>query len=71
MQCAGSGVKGSSAKPCSNCDGEGYYTIRLDPKFMPASFNIEELLADYFGVDLKEAEKEKRAILAELQRMNS
>lgn len=29
--------------------------------------NIEQMLADYFGIDLKEAEKEKREILKSLQ----
>lgn len=34
---------------------------------IPFSYNIEKLLAEYFEIDLNEAEKEKRAILEDLQ----
>ncbi len=67
MQCNATGVKGSGSQPCSNCDGKGSYEIRLDTKFIPARYSTEELLADFFGVDLKAVESEKRSILASLR----
>lgn len=36
-------------------------------QYMPVSKSIETLLAEHFGIDLKKAEQEKRAILATLR----
>lgn len=42
---------------------EGY----SEPKLMPVSRSLENMLADYFGIDLKAVEKERRKILASLR----
>lgn len=42
---------------------EGY----SEPKLMPVSRSLESVLADYFGIDLKAVEKERRKILASLR----
>jgi hypothetical protein len=34
------------------------------PAWAPIRQNIEQLLADYFGIDLEQVEAEKRAVLA-------
>lgn len=39
--------------------------------FMPVSLSIEELLAEYFGIDLKKLEDEKRALLEQLHSNHS
>lgn len=39
--------------------------------YRPALINIEKILADYFDIDLEEAEREKRAILAHLRERNA
>lgn len=36
---------------------------RQEHKLFPVSLNIEQLLAEYFGIDLKKVEEERRAIL--------
>ena len=38
---------------------------------MPMRFSMEELLAEYYEVDLKKVEKERRAILKALQNKGS
>lgn len=38
-----------------------------DGQLFEASFSIEQLLAEYFEIDLGEADKEKRALLESLQ----
>lgn len=42
-------------------DESGYY---------PAHINIEQLLADFFGIDLEKVEKEKRKILDDIREKN-
>ena len=42
-----------------NVTFEGYST----PQFVPVSTSTENLLADYFEIDLKKVEQEKRAML--------
>jgi hypothetical protein len=37
-----------------------------EPRLVPATKSIEQILADYFGIDLSKIEAEKRAILADL-----
>lgn len=39
-----------------------------DGDYVPASVNIEKLLAEYFDIDLEKAENERRKILASLQK---
>jgi hypothetical protein len=43
---------------------EGY----RDEQALPVTKSIEQMLADYFDIDLKKVEKERRAILAYLQK---
>jgi len=38
-----------------------------DGEFLPTSFKIQELLAEFFSIDLKKAEEEKRQLLKELR----
>lgn len=64
-RCSSTGVR--NGKECTTCLGTGEYEIRLSPKFLPMSYSIEELLAEYIGVDLAEAEREKRSILANIR----
>lgn len=45
------------------------YVDRHD-RWSPLSKNTEKILADYFGIDLDKLEKEKRQMLAELQKAN-
>ena len=40
----------------------------LQPKLVPAQFTIEKILAEYFEIDLKKAEVERRAMLATIRR---
>ncbi len=35
--------------------------------YIPSPLNIEKTLAEYFGVDLKKAEKERQGLLAEIR----
>jgi hypothetical protein len=44
------------------CDIEGYH----QPRFMPVSTPIQQILAEYLGIDLNKIEAEKRAMLAAL-----
>lgn len=39
-----------------------------EESFYPHVYSIEKLLAEYFDIDLNEAEKEKRAILEHLNK---
>ena len=55
-------------------NSKGYAICKVEetpgyPKeqWIPFRKSYEELLADYFGVDLKKAEQEKQAILKSLQ----
>lgn len=41
--------------------------LRKNRYYRPARINIEELLADFFGVDLDEIEKERRMLLEVLR----
>lgn len=43
---------------------EGY----RDPHLMPISLSIEQVLAKYFDIDLNKVEKERRAILRDIQK---
>lgn len=38
-----------------------------DENFLPVSWNINDLLAQYFGIDQDQAERERRAILESLR----
>ena len=40
---------------------EGYYPVRTQ---------VEDLLAEYFGIDLKKVEQEKQKMLDDLRKMN-
>ena len=46
---------------------------RGEPPFdriLPVLFNTEELLAEFFNIDLKKVEQEKRAMLDEIRKKN-
>lgn len=51
----------------TGCGGTGGSEEPIGPKYVPAMYQVEELLAEYFEVDLAEAEREKRAILEGLR----
>ena len=38
-----------------------------DPEYLPLRMSIEELLAEYFHIDLKKVEQERRQLLDQLQ----
>lgn len=55
-----------------------HYTINpetwspyIDPHWMPVRKSIPEILADYFEIDLKKIEAEKRAMLDEMRAANA
>ena len=52
------------------CEGEDEIIMcgTQSKEYTPAMLNIEKLLAEYFEIDLNKVEKERRAILAELQK---
>lgn len=43
---------------------------QVGDELLPIHTRIEELLAEYFNIDLKKVEKEKRALLEEQRRRN-
>ncbi|MGH9058022.1 MAG: hypothetical protein ACRDZY_00675, partial [Acidimicrobiales bacterium] len=59
----------SPEEPCGrgDCVG-GYVAVTLDPGLYPVGRPIEDVLAEYFGIDLRKAEAERRAILDGLRR---
>jgi hypothetical protein len=48
----------------------GYHVSRIDA-LLPASYNIQRLLAEYFEIDLDKLEAEKLAIIEEMRQMNA
>lgn len=47
-------------------EAHGMYLCRtVGHQIVPVTKSIEGMLADYFGIDLKKAEEERRTILAE------
>jgi hypothetical protein len=48
---------------CRDEDDEDEFVCGLDDEMFPNHSSIEQLLADYFEIDLKEVEKERRALL--------
>ena len=55
-----------SAAWCERCKNTGRYT-RSGSGEAPFHFSIEELLAEFFEIDLRKIETEKRAMLASLR----
>lgn len=50
---------------------KGYVFCVLDHKYddyYPITKRIEELLADYFGIDLEKAEKERQQMIEEIRK---
>ncbi len=52
---------------------KGYYLCVADEdslrgRFIPINSNIEKILADYFKIDLEQAEKERQMILENLRK---
>ncbi len=56
------------SKGCENSDGEVECELRED-EYIPFSFQIQELLAEYFDIDLEKVDKERRKILVGLQKV--
>jgi hypothetical protein len=54
-------------RDCTNCDGKGYIEVKVEG-WVEDPRSIEQLLADYFEIDLKAVEKERRALLEEIRR---
>jgi hypothetical protein len=55
-------------------DSQGVHLTQLrevdwaaDPKYMPDVRSKQQMLADYFGIDLNAIEQEKRAMLASIR----
>jgi hypothetical protein len=44
-----------------------YVPSYYESTLVPVSYNINELLAEFFGIDLKKVEAEKRAMLDEMR----
>lgn len=51
---------------CKKCDGTGSVE-RIEPRLTPTGQRIEQVLADYFGIDLDKIEDEKRSMLAQIR----
>lgn len=45
-------------------------SIIPEDQLMPVSYDIQQLLAEYFDIDLNKIEEEKRAILEEQRKLN-
>lgn len=45
-------------------------TYETGPQFVPVAKSIQQVLADYFGIDLAKIETEKRAMLDALRSLN-
>jgi hypothetical protein len=55
---------------CSVCGGTGEVTVTYDdPPLVPVMITPEQLMADFFGIDRDEIEKERRALLAVLSKI--
>lgn len=54
---------------CDTCDGKGWYTG--DDRLVQAHVTVENLLAEYFEIDLTKAETEKRMILQTFRDANA
>lgn len=73
-QCEGGRMVGhpDSNKPgeiggtCATCGGTGRID-RIEPRLAPGGRRTEGTLADYFGINLRKIEAEKRAMLASLR----
>ena len=59
-----------SATKADERDDEGEHTDVKGGDLLPVYKSIEDMLAEYFEIDLKKAEAERRAILDELRRQN-
>ncbi len=51
---------------CPSCKGIGFHEYN-DPPLVPASYTIQGLLAEHFGIDQKKVDLEQRAMLAALR----
>lgn len=50
-----------------SCDGTGWRTVPAKEQFVPVRLSVQEVLAEYFGIDLDRVEEEKRAMLDEIR----
>lgn len=58
--------------PCPRCEGTGRITISSGEEgFIPDRRSVQQLLADYFEVDLDALERERRAVLDQLREANA
>ena len=53
---------------CEDGEGEQLECELKEHEYIPFSYQIQNLLAEYFKIDLDKVETERRAILAELQK---
>ncbi|WP_314191957.1 hypothetical protein [uncultured Arthrobacter sp.] len=44
---------------------------RREPQLVPVAKSLQQVLADWFGIDLKKIEEEKRRMLESLRAMNT
>lgn len=55
---------------CPRCDGTGVRKVKGDEGFVPDRRGVQQLLADYFEVDLDALEQERRAVLERQRELN-
>lgn len=54
-------------RDCPQCHGTGEVKVRLKADYVADGRTTEQLLADFFGIDLVKIEAEKRALLRSLR----
>lgn len=57
---------GHKQRPCSHCNGTGKQTYSREG-WVPFAHNLEALLAEWLGIDLKKVEEERRAMLRDIR----
>jgi hypothetical protein len=58
-----------AVEDCSSCDGTGWRTITVEG-WVHDGRSPQQLLADYFKIDLDKIEAERRALLADIRTQN-
>ncbi len=65
------GTNISLGTPCRRCGGAGGHEGEIDNRYLPISTPTEELLAEFFKIDLKQVDVERRALLGALTILKS
>lgn len=60
---------GGHAEQCQNCDDTGYVEITFDA-WVEDGRTIEQILADFFGIDMAKVDVERRAMLDAVRAAN-